>query len=116
MTSTYLGTDDVEWQLTERNFTKGRLQNGKNIRVLFDSGASKSIISHQHVNSSPHLSNKITSKVNPVKFRLGNGQYLISDRAIKFQMFIQGHKFEIAALVVDNLMGVDLILGTCFLT
>ena len=114
MTSTSLGTDDVDLQLTEQNFTKGRLPNGKNVSILFDSGASKSIISQQYVNSSPHLSNKTTSKVNPVRFRLGNGQYLISDKAIKFQMFIQGHKFEIAALIVDNLIGVDLILGTLY--
>ena len=112
MTSTYLGTDDVDLVLTERNFTKGRLQNGKNLLILFDSGASKSIISQQYVNSSPYLSQIKTTKVTPVQFRLGNGQFLISDKAIKFKCFIQGHKFEIAALIVNNLVGVDLILGT----
>ena len=112
MTSTYLGTDDVDLVLTERNFTKGRLPNGKNLLILFDSGASKSIISQQYVNSSPYLSQIKTTKVTPVQFRLGNGQFLISDKAIKFKCFIQGHKFEIAALIVNNLVGVDLILGT----
>ena len=112
MTSTYLGTDDVDLQLNERNFAKGRLPNGKNLLILFDSGASKSIISEQCVKSSPYLSNKNATKIKPVKFKLGNGQELISENAIKFQIIIQGHKFEIAALVVGNLIGIDLILGT----
>ena len=112
MTSSYLGTGDADLKLTERNFTNGRLPNGKNLLILFDSGASKSIISQQIIRSSPYLSNLQPTEVTPVQFRLGNGQLLVSKTAVKFPLNIQGHKFEIAALIVSNLVGVDLILGT----
>ena len=47
-----------------------------------------------------------------MKFRLGNGQYLIAKTGIKFDLLIQGNKFSIFALVADQLTGIDLILGT----
>lgn len=48
----------------------------------------------------------------PIRFRLGNGAYLIAEKSIRLEIMIQGHRFKISALVVDNLTGIDLILGT----
>ena len=91
---------------------KGRLDSGKNIFLLFDSGATKTLISDRYVKSTPHLSKLKRQKVAHTRFKLGNGQFLHSQSAITFRVTIQGHKFEISALIVENLVGVDLILGT----
>ena len=88
------------------------MPDGKNVFTLFDSGASKTIISNNYVKSSKYLSKLPKTNVSPIKFRLGNGQFMIASSAIKFEMHMQGHKFQISALIVDNLVGVDLILGT----
>ena len=91
---------------------KGELPDNKNILTLFDSGASKTIISENFVKSSIYLSRLPKTKVSPIRFRLGNGQFMTADSVIKFEMHMQGHKFQISALIVDNLVGVDLIRGT----
>ena len=112
MTSTHSGSEEVEIKLDERNFVKGRSPDNKPILTLFDSGASKTIISGNFVKSSRYLSSQPKTKVSPIKFRLGNGQFMTANSVIKFEMYMQGHKFKISALIVDNLVGVDLILGT----
>ena len=112
LTSTYLGTDDVDLQLTERNFVKGRLPSGKNIFILFDSGATRTIVSANYVKSSSYLSSLPQQKVRPVRFRIGNGQFLFAYSMIKMHVVIQSHKFEIFALIVENLVGIDMLLGS----
>ena len=77
-------------KLNERNFVKGHLPNGKNVFILFDSGASKTIVSESYVKSSSYLSSLPQTKVTPVKFRLGNGQSLIANSVIKMKMTITG--------------------------
>ena len=80
--------------------------------ILFDSGASRTLISDAAIRSSKVLSKLETSTTDLIKFQLGNGQYLLANRSIKFEINIQGHKFLISAMVADNMTGVDLILGT----
>ena len=69
-------------------------------------------MSESYVKSSSYLSNLTQTKVTPIKFRLGNDQSLIANSVIKRKITIHSHKFDISALVVGNLVGVDLILGT----
>ena len=102
----------MEIQLSTRNFTKGHLPNGRNIFILFDSGASKTIISGSYIRSCSYLSSRQQTAIEPVRFRLGNGQCIVANSVINFEVNIQGHKFKLSAVVVDNLVGVDLILGT----
>jgi uncharacterized short protein YbdD (DUF466 family) len=80
--------------------------------ILFDSGASKTIVSGNYVKSCTYLSSRQQTVIEPVKFRLGNGQFLVAKSMIKFEVNIQEHKFTISAVIVDTLVGVDLILGT----
>ena len=110
--STHIGSEEVDIQLDEINFVKGNLPDNKNILTLFDSGATKTIISGNFVKSSRYLSRLPKTKCSPIRFRLGNGQFMTAASVIKFEMPMQGHKFQISALIVDNLVGVDLILGT----
>ena len=109
--SKYLGTEDVDLKLNGRNFVKGHLPSGRNIFILFDSGASKTIISGNYVKNCKYLSTLPTTKAEPIKFRIGNGQFLYANSLITFQVTIQGHEFEISAHIVDNLIGVDMLLG-----
>lgn len=69
---------DVTIQLDEKNFVKAQLQDGKNILMLFDSGATRSILSKSVVKNSRYLSSLKPSKVEPISFRLGNGQFLVA--------------------------------------
>ena len=80
--------------------------------ILFDSGATKSIISASFVKDSKYLSSLKPEKVSPVRFKLGNGQFLIANRGLQFDISVQGHKFKIFAYIAENLTGIDLILGT----
>jgi hypothetical protein len=51
-------------------------------------------------------------KIEPVNFRLGNGQFLIANSGLKFELSIQGHRFKILGLIADHSTGIDVILGT----
>ncbi len=109
----YLGEKDfVDIQLNEKNFARGSLQDGKGMLLLFDSGATRSIVSESFVTSSNHLSSLKATCVEPVRFRLGNGQHIIAEKSLEFIITIQGHSFCISALVAKNLIGADVILGT----
>lgn len=79
--------------------------------MLFDTGATKSIISASFVRKSHYLSSLTPKKVNTVSFKLGNGDYLYASHIIEFKISIQGHLFKLSALISDNLVGLDLILG-----
>ena len=99
-------------KLDEKNFARGNLEDGKSILLLFDSGATRSIMSRSCVLNSTHLSSKKLTKVEPVQFKLGNGQYISADAQVEFVVTIQGHKFQVSALVAPDLVGIDVILGS----
>lgn len=88
------------------------MQDGKNILLLFDSGATKSILSASVVKASRYLSSLKPNKVKPTYFRLGNGQFLLAKETLTLDVNIQGHRIEISAYVTSNLTGIDLVLGT----
>ena len=109
----YLGTKDiVDIQLDNKNFVRGQLSQGKSILILFDSGATKSIINANTIRNSSYLRQLKQVPVDRVTFKLGNGQFLNADHMITFTIRIQGNPFEISTLIVPNLTSVDLILGT----
>ena len=62
--------------------------------------------------SSKYLSTLSAVKVDPVRFRLGNGQYLHTEKVLHFELTIQAHRFRVSPLVAEHLTGIDLILGT----
>ena len=101
--SEYLGSQDVDLKLNTRNFIRGSLENGQHLLILFDSGASRTLISDAAIRGSNSLSKLKTTPINPVKFQLGNGQFLLARRTIQFEICIQGHKFRIAAMIAENM-------------
>lgn len=109
----YLGNQEsATIKLDERNFARGYLEDGKSILLLFDSGATKTIMSKSCVLNSKHLSSKKITRVEPVQFRLGNGQCISADAQVEFVVTIQGHKFQVNALIAPDLIGIDVILGS----
>lgn len=111
--SRYTGNDrNVDIQLDTRNFVRGTLHDGKGISLLFDSGATRSIISSSTVQNSKYLSSIQPVSVDVVNLKLGNGQFIHAYSTITFQVKIQGHEFQLSALIAANLTGIDLILGS----
>ena len=102
----------IEIKLNSKNYVKGIIPSGERVLTLFDSGATKSLISLSTVKSSKYLSSLEHVKVNPVEFKLGNGNTLLADKVIKFSLKIQAHNFKIVAYITPQLTGVDIILGT----
>ncbi|KAK6175915.1 hypothetical protein SNE40_014290 [Patella caerulea] len=47
----------------------------------------------------------------PLQFRMGNGSTLICVSSIKFPVVVQGFKLPVEACIVQNLVGIDIILG-----
>ena len=88
--------------LSERNFARGSLTDGKQLLVLFDSGASKTLISASTVFHSKHLTSLPKKNVGPTRFRLGNGQYIVCDSTITFSSDIQGNLLQVTAFVAPN--------------
>jgi len=110
----YIGpaAENIELKLDSRNFAKATLSDNNKALVLFDSGSSKTLVSGQFVQSSKYLSGLKPTATKPVRFRLGNGDFLVTESMLEFEIRIQGHKFKISALVADHLVGIDVILGT----
>lgn len=109
--TTSKNVDHVNIQLDSRNYAKGSLPDGKSVLLLFDSGATRTLISQQFVSSSKYLSSITPESIPTVHFRLGNGAFLAAKKKITFKVSIQNQTFDISAFVASNLTGIDFIIG-----
>ena len=107
-----VGTGEYKIRLTRKNMVLGSLPNKQNLVLLVDSGATKTLISEQMILESGFLSQQKRIPIDPVIFTVGNGDSLISHSCIEFMLKIQDHVFKITALIVSNLGGLDIVLGT----
>ncbi|PIK34893.1 hypothetical protein BSL78_28283 [Apostichopus japonicus] len=57
------------------------------------------------------MSSVTLKKVEPIHFKLGNGNFLTASHVIDFEITIQSHRFKVSAVIADNVVGLDLILG-----
>jgi hypothetical protein len=110
--SQYLGNEPVDIQLDSRNYCKGYLPTGQGLVCLFDSGATQSLIGQETVNDSPYLSRLPKIDVTPVRFRIGNGEFLYAKQAIKPEIKFQGQVFKLFTIIAENFSGPDILLGT----
>ena len=110
--SEYLGNDVVEIQLDARNYCKGYLPSGQSLLCLFDSGATQSLIGSGTVCESSYLSKLPKIDIDPVKFRIGNGEFLYAKQAIKPHVKFQGKQFKLFTIIAENFAGPDILLGT----
>ncbi len=67
---TYEG--DKVIHLTGRNMVQGKLPNSQKLVLLYDSGASKTLISQTTINNSAYLSGLERQKITKTKFQIGN--------------------------------------------
>lgn len=102
-------------KLDNKNFVSAHLQNNrKQLNLLIDSGASKTLISKTFVDN--YMRNIAKEAIQPIVFRVGNGGCLISLQKVKVDLVIQNVKICFHAHVVENLIGVEVVLGTDVLT
>lgn len=110
--SQYLGNEPANIQLNSRNYCKGYLPTGQGLVCLFDSGATQSLIGQETVNDSPYLSKLSRIDITPIRFRIGNGEFLYAKQAIKPELKFQGHPFKLFTIIAENFSGPDILLGT----
>lgn len=101
-----------EVQLDSNNITRGDLCDRKKVIVLVDSGATRTLISWRTIQNSPYLSKLSLTKIETLRFRVGNGALMTSNTTITFDLRIQGVKLTLTAVVLDNLGGFDIVVGT----
>ncbi len=114
--SEYYGDETVNIQLNSKNCVRGYLENKQSLLLLFDSGATKTLISGSCVNKSQYLSSLPHVDIKPIEFKIGNGDCLVANKAITFQISIQGVKIELYAVIAENLVGSDVLVGTSTLS
>ncbi len=104
MTATYIGPDDGNVSndpvilLNNNNMVQAILPNKQKVLILCDTGASKSLISETTINSSPYISKLEKQHMDPISFKLGNGDIIVATYAVNVTLNIQGHNcfgFEI---------------------
>ena len=98
--------------LDRNNMVRARLPSKEALIVLFDSGATSSLICAKTVDSSKFLSSLPKRQVQPLKFQVGNGQHIYTSYALEIPLFMGSHKFVVEARAVQNLGGINLVIGT----
>ena len=107
--------DTVHIKLDLRNCTQGALKSMKKTLILWDSGASQSLISEGTIKSCNHLSRIKQENAFPMNFTVGNGGLLRTSKTITFSVSIQSKFFEMTCYVAPTLGGLDIIAGNNFL-
>ena len=54
--------------------------------------------------------------IRPTRFKVGNGQYLRTRYALEIPIKIQSHTFIVRAIALDTLGGINLVIGSPFLS
>ena len=121
LSTTYLGRIDTSraskikteetFPISQQGYAVGKLLDGSECQILFDTGASKSFMSKSHYLhcKSPYSLPKFASKTQ--RIQVGNGQFITVLFIIHIIVDIHGNRFEIYTLVSEILENVDLILG-----
>jgi hypothetical protein len=96
----------------QHNMTTAFLVDQSRLITLFDSGATKTLIGKQVVDSHPILSHSPRFKItNQKPFKMADNKILIPIEAIQMIVKIGYHWFEIFAFVIDLMDDIDLIIG-----
>ncbi len=95
--------------LCERNMIQAILPNKSKVLVLYDAGCTESLISATTIDKSAYLSSLKPIPVRETKYQIGNGSYIVSKYAIRVELSMQGHAFEVLCHIVPNLGGMDIL-------
>jgi hypothetical protein len=98
-------------QLDSCNTVRGTLQCGMKFDVVVDSGASLTMISTDVVQSSPYLRSLPQEKTEPIRIRIADGSFMVSDARLSFEVNIQGYVFTLYARIMPSFGLVKALLG-----
>ena len=98
-------------QLDSKLHAEGYLPNKAKVRLLFDTGATASLVSAEYIKKSKFLSDYPIRKIKPIEVTLGDGSTLVVEHAIKFPIEIQGFVFQVIAWVMPLDSKLDMIIG-----
>ena len=85
---------------------------GMKFDIVVDSGAAVTLISIDVIKASPYLRKLPQVQTEPMRIRIADGSYMVSDRKIQFEVSIQGFTFGLTAQVMPSFGLVKALLGT----
>ena len=122
VTTTYLGRYMAQGEarmfnsenvisLDGKGITVGHLFDKTEVKVFFDSGASKSYMSKGFYEKTEYLHRIPKMKSSCTGIKIGNGAVLPVDFVFPVQIMIQGHLFEIYTIVAALRDSIDVVIG-----
>ena len=118
--TTYLGTRSergYKWlpqgeiNLSPKSMTKGTLRDGTNMKVLFDTGATKSLMPKAFYDKHPRLHTLPKYRSSSTGVVVGNGQTVEVLFTIPIVLYIGDHLFEVYTTVTPIHDQLDLVIG-----
>ena len=107
-----ISCDTIEIKLNIRNSSHCNFPNRQKGIVLWDSGATFSLISEGAINDNTYLKNIKPVSIPDTKFMVGDGNFINSSKSLTFNMEVNGNIFQLTAHVVPSLGGITVIVGT----
>ena len=104
--------DVIEIQLNFRNASNCCFPNRQKGILLWDSGATYSIISEGTIANNDYLTNIKPIETKEIKFMVGNGNFIVYRKSLVFNISVRDHIFQIKAHIVPTLGGISVIVGT----
>ena len=99
--------------LNKHNTCIARYPNQQKAIILWDSGATLSLISEGVIKNNTYLNTlPIHTQKKKHRFLVGGGTYIYADKTITFSLYVQKTLFEITAYIVPCIGGVDVLLST----
>ena len=98
--------------ISEQGYTIGKLLDGTECQILFNTGASKSFMSKSHYLHCKSLHSLLKFASKTQRIQGGSGQFVSVLFTLPIIIDIHGHKFEIYILVSEIHEGVALVFGT----
>ena len=105
-----------EIQLDSKNMVMGKIGKEQFIKLVIDSGASKSLISSEIVEESPILSKLEQSPIQEMRLYVGNGDTLLAKTIMYVPVKIEEFEFRIPFYVAKPMTREVTIIGTDFLS
>ena len=97
--------------ISEQGYTVGKLLDGTECPILWDTWASKSFMSTSHYLHCKSLHSLLKFASKTQRIQVGNGQFISVLFIIPIIVDIHGHRFKIYTLVSEIHENVDLVLG-----
>ena len=97
--------------LDGKGITAGHLFDKTEVKVFYDSGASKSYMSKSFYDRTEYLHRIPKMRSTCTGIKIGNGAIIPVEFVFPVQIMIQGHLFEIYTIVAALHEGIDLVIG-----